>query len=147
MDQQGLYHQIGQTPTPSAPTPTPEDEKRANILCIISLACELLPILVNTIFSLFSSTLKEVAEVDVQSAVTFSDILMNVWGTVCVALMIAGLAIMIYVRVRYPQNVFGKVLMWVYIIVGVISIIIFIVYILFIIWACVSCMSCITGLG
>lgn len=147
MDQQGLYHQIGQTPTPSAPAPTPEDEKRANILCIISLACELLPILVNTIFSLFSSTLMEVAEVDVESTVTFSDILMNVWGTVCVALMIAGLAIMIYVRVRYPQNVFGKVLMWVYIIVGVISIIIFIVYILFIIWACVSCMSCITELG
>ena len=89
----------------------------------------------------------ELTEVNVDTeASALSEICTNIFGTVSLLLMIAGLAIMIYVRVKYPKNVFGKVLMWLYIIVGIISIIIFIVYILFIIWACVSCMSCINEL-
>ncbi len=146
MEQQGIYHQLTDPQLP--PEPTPEDNKRANILCIISLVCEILPFLIATILSIFTSTITELSEVNVDTeASALSEIFTNIFGTVSLLLMIAGLAIMIYVRVKYPKNVFGKVLMWLYIIVGIISIIIFIVYILFIIWACVSCMSCINELG
>ncbi len=146
MEQQGLYQHFTDPPKPSSPTP--KDDKRANILCIISLACEFLPFLIASILSIFTSTITELTEVNVDTeASALSEICTNIFGTVSLLLMIAGLAIMIYVRVKYPKNVFGKVLMWLYIILGIISIIIFIVYILFIIWACVSCMSCINELG
>jgi len=144
MEQHGLYQQLTDPQIPQMPQePTPEDNKRANILCIISLACELLPFLLASVFSFFTSTLTEVTEVDLDAASSASDILMNILSTGCLLLMIAGLAIMIYVRVKYPKNVFGKVLMWLYIVLGTIAIIIFIVYMLFILWACISCFSCI----
>lgn len=41
------------------------------------------------------------------------------WGS-----RIAALALMIYVRVKYPNNIFGKVLMWIYIALIVIGIIV-----------------------
>ena len=146
MEQSGIYHQLTDPQMPSAPTP--EDNKRANILCIISLACEILPYLIASILSIFTSTITELAEVNADTEVNaLPEIFTNILGIACLLLMIAGLTIMIYVRVKYPKNVFGKVLMWLYIIVGIIQLIIFIVYILFIIWACVSCMSCMGQLG
>lgn len=146
MEQPGIYHQLTDPQLP--PEPTLEDDKRANILCIISLACEILPILITSILSIFTSTITELMEVNMDTeASALSEIFTNIFAIASLLLMIAGLTIMIYVRVKYPKNVFGKVLMWLYIVVGIIHLILLIAYILFIILACVSCMSCIGQLG
>lgn len=100
-----------------------QDKKQANILCLISLACELLPAILACISF---SALRQIFEVNVTSEPT-NDILQNILSVVCVILMITGIAILIYVRVKYPWHVFGKVLMWVYIILAVICIILLIV--------------------
>ena len=41
--------------------------------------------------------------------------------------LIAGIVLVIYVRVKYPKNIFGKVLMWIYIVLAVLILIAFIV--------------------
>ena len=43
---------------------------------------------------------------------------------------IAGIVIMIIVRIKYPQNTFGKVLMWVYIVEYILLIILGIVIVI-----------------
>jgi hypothetical protein len=55
------------------------------------------------------------------------------------ALLIAAFVLMIYVRVKYPKNTFGKVLMWVYISVIVIYMIFIIVIFISIGLACGAC--------
>lgn len=123
---------------------TPNDEqnnKHANTLCAISLICELIPLILSGIFL---STMNSMTEINTPA---FSEMFMNVLSTLELLLVIAGLILMIYVRVKYPKNIFGKVLMWLYIALAVIGIIIFIVYLIFVMIACISCISCLQELG
>ncbi|MBE5865906.1 MAG: hypothetical protein E7292_06820 [Lachnospiraceae bacterium] len=116
----------------------PDDNQKANILCAISLACELLPIIASTVFmSLISSA-------NVSDTSSALDLLMDIMGSIGSLAMIAGLIIMIYVRVKYPKNVFGKVLMWLFIVGAIIAVIIAILYAILLAVACYSCFSCIS---
>jgi len=72
------------------------------------------------------------------------DLLMDIMGSIGSLAMIAGLIIMIYVRVKYPKNVFGKVLMWLFIVGAIIAVIIAILYAILLAVACYSCFSCIS---
>lgn len=115
-----------------------EDNQKANILCAISLACELLPIIASTVFmSLISSA-------NVSDTSSALDLLMDIMGSIGSLAMIAGLIIMIYVRIKYPKNVFGKVLMWLFIVGAIIAVIIAILYAILLAVACYSCFSCIS---
>ena len=63
---------------------------------------------------------------------TASEALIAISGCVSMLLGIAALVIMIYVRVKYPKNIFGKVLMWVYIAL-------FTMYIIFMVAVIIAC--------
>ncbi|MBP5269014.1 MAG: hypothetical protein J6Z29_10710 [Ruminococcus sp.] len=95
---------------------SPEDKKRANNLCLISL-------ILGHGLSLFSYILTQIIDMHTYS----------IFGT---AGLIAFI-LMIYVRVKYPKNKFGKVLMILYIV----EIIIAIIALIAIIAACASCLN------
>ncbi len=103
------------------------NDSRANKLCVIGLVCLILPIL-----GLMLEVLLPAGGNKVVATISFIFQLMY----------IAGLVIMIYVRVKYPANVFGKVLMWLHIIVGVIFLIILIAAIVMCAVMINGCMSC-----
>ncbi len=96
---------------------TKEDKDKANLLAAISLLCFLAPWLISGLF------LKT----------DFEYIVSNLSGV----LELASFVLMIYVRVRYPKNVFGKVLMWLYIVLGILFIISMIIFFV----ACISCVQ------
>ena len=98
----------------------PEDQKAANILCIVSLILMfILPFICSIIVVLMmeylpeDSTITQVAWLILGGITTFSPLL--------------SLGMMIYVRVKYPKSTFGKVLMWLYIAFVVIAVIAIIV--------------------
>ncbi len=85
-----------------------KENKMANILSIISLIC--------VFFSPGLYLLLNVANE-----------LIGIINSLVGILMLAGIALMIYVRIKYPNNIFGKVLMWLYIIMLVLYIILIII--------------------
>ena len=87
-----------------------EDDKKANLLCTISL---ILGFGSGMIYAILSSIFKELEPF-------FSSIY-----SLC---PLASLVFMIIARVKYPNNKFAKVLMWIYIILTILGIIAFIVF-------------------
>lgn len=86
-----------------------EDDKKANKLCIISLVLKYVPsIIIGGVYG---------ASVDSSNSIANALTLLLGLGP------LAALILMIYVRVKYPKNTFGKVLMWLYIIEIVFSLI------------------------
>lgn len=112
---------------------SPEENKRANILCVISLACEVGPMFLNGILS---ALLTVNGVWNVGDAQAFME---NIGGVLSGLLFIAGIVLLIIVRVKYPKNVFGKVLMWVYIVIGVIMLLLMIAAMVFLMVACNAC--------
>lgn len=106
-----------------------EQKKEGNFYCIISTVCMGVSFL-----SVFLTTMIS------EGAVVFTGML-NIITTV------AAYVLMIYVRVRYPKNIFGKVLMVIYIVVAIITVLLvigaIILFYLFIKMLEVSC----SGLG
>jgi membrane protease subunit (stomatin/prohibitin family) len=91
----------------SKPKESPKDEKHANILCAISLVCmHGVPALLGALMKLVDAF---VYDEDV------SMIFSGVMALLVFASWIAAVVLMIYVRVKYRNNVFGKVIMWIYI--------------------------------
>lgn len=129
------YSDMNQTPDDH------QDDKLANTLCIISLVCEIVPIIISGVLMY---VLSEMTEGDTFAV---ADMVANVMGIFNILCAIAGLVLMIYVRVKYPKNIFGKVLMWLYIVVAVTALIAFIIYMVLILVACISCFSCIQSMG
>ena len=121
--------------------PQQSEGKTPNILCAISLACEILPTVISGI------TISALYNVMDENASSLSDIVTNILGIFDFILMAAGLILMIYVRIKYPKNVFGKVLMWLYIASAIIMVLLVIAYALIAFIACMSCISCIQDLG
>ena len=115
-------------PAPIAPVPpapvynntsnddlSPEDRKKANILCIISL-----------VLMFVFSTLMSVVIMAINNSSNSSEIgtvITGICGFLSTGSEIAAIAIMIYVRVRYKNSIFGKVLMWLYIVIGILILI------------------------
>lgn len=107
---------FGMTPNITFDVETPEDKKKANTMCIISLV---LAFCVNPVIVAFSR--------NGDDNISFLNGISS----------IVALILMIYVRVKYPKNTFGKVLMIVYIVffvLGLISLILMIAM-------CASCMK------
>lgn len=86
---------------------TPEENKKANTLCLISFACAAWPILYLALGLAFGFG---------------GDSLLGQVAAYLRGLsLLAALVLMIYVRVKYPQNKAGKRLMIAYIIVAVLA--------------------------
>ena len=124
---------------------TPEDKKKGNFWSWISLACFAGGFVVDALMAVFMGVLNSITY-NLTSTANVSEMtnaaseaFIAIGGCVSILLAIAALVIMIYVRVKYPKNIFGKVLMWVYIVL-------FAMYILFmavVIIACgIACAAC-----
>lgn len=83
------------------------NESLPNFLCGISLVCMYVPTLLLTILTSIEINFDYMSVLNIFASLT----------------SLAAWIIMIYVRVKYPKNTFGKVLMWFYIFSTVISIV------------------------
>ena len=124
---------------------TPEDKKKGNFWSWISLACFAGGFVADALMAVFMGVLNSITY-NLTSTANVSEMtnaaseaFIAIGGCVSILLAIAALVIMIYVRVKYPKNIFGKVLMWVYIVL-------FTMYIIFmavVIIACgIACAAC-----
>lgn len=111
------------------------NDKQVNILCLISMACVFVPTIVSILFLSVWDALTTV-RFDESSAGT---LIGNIWSILATLLLIAGIALLIYVRVKYPENKFGKVLMWIYIALAILMIIAIIVIIIACSMAMITC--------
>ena len=101
-----------------------ERNKKATILCIISLGLHFLP---EMITGAFSSIVEEISKTaDIASS---ADIFTGITSILLGGTYIASWVLMIMARVKYKENKFAKVLMWVYIgilAVGILAVILII---------------------
>ena len=101
----------------------PDDERKANVFCIASLICVFLPRVLQFLgYLLFGTLLQQVGRESV-----LYDRISGALSALGIVFLIAGIVLVIYVRVKYPKNIFGKVLMWIYIVLAVLILIAFIV--------------------
>ena len=101
----------------------PDDERKANVFCIASLICVFLPRVLQFLgYLLFGTLLQQVGRESV-----LYDRISGALSAFGILFLIAGIVLVIYVRVKYPKNIFGKVLMWIYIVLAVLILIAFIV--------------------
>lgn len=118
--------------TPS-PTPvvkqekpfTPEDKKKANILCVISLVLQVIPwgfLIMDSIIESITGTINEIVGPGIDHA-RILGVAEDAFSVFFILVDIASLVLMIIARVKYPKSVFAKVLMIVYIVLYVTSII------------------------
>ena len=115
---------------------TPQEKKTANLLCILSLLCEVFAVG----YFLFDGAIgfTHLRTDQITQAVVMVDRVLETFSGIA---LIAGIVILILVRVKYPANVFSKVLIWVYVIVTLLII----VAIVLLIMACFS--ACTKGAG
>ena len=90
---------------------TYEENKKANLLCVVSLVLMFAPLL------LYCAGL-EIADtyLNIDFTGSFAHLCICMSQLFVGGCAIASLVVMIYVRVKYPQNTFGKVIMWLYIV-------------------------------
>ena len=112
-----------------------DKNNRANNLCAISLMCIIVPIV---LFLTFGVT---------KVGIEIPDIIYQLISMSEGFMIIAGIVLIIYVRVRYPKNVFGKVLMWSYIVFAIIVFALFVASMIFIYILCNSMMEGCRGIG
>lgn len=110
-----------------------QDKQTCNILCIVSAILFGLP-LITDISSFLLSTLTTTE----QMATLLSDYSTLFFGMTGI-FQIAGIVLMIIARVKYPQSVFAKVLMWVYIAMIILYIILMILVIIALVAICSAC--------
>ena len=132
---------------------TLEDKKKANLLCIISILLFIVPSLIAIIMAIVIASidlssggnlLSELYSASLNSPVDLG-ITSQIMGISYVVMMgishfarIASFVMMIVIRVKYPKNTFGKVLMWIWII-GILIIISLVIF------AVVSCINFISS--
>lgn len=121
-----MNNQLNSQFPPQEITYDKETNKKANILSLISIFLLYLNIGVALVFEYLK--------------IEMNDLIENVTGI----FPLIGLIMMVYVRVKYPKNVLGKVSMWLYIATFVISIVLFVVAIV----ACgITFVACVEGCG
>ncbi len=94
---------------------TEQDRKKANILCTISL---ILFFVVSNICALLVFLVNET-----ELPFRVRDVLSSLFGLLVTCSEIGAVVLMIYVRVKYRKSVFGKVLMWLYIVLAAMAVI------------------------
>ncbi len=123
---------------------TPEDKKKGNMWSWISLGCYVSQFVINVAVVILSGALSTTfTEIEELSELTYglSEIIVTIGSCVSGLASIAALVIMIYVRVKYPKNIFGKVLMWVYIALFIMYIVAMVAIIIACGIACNACMD------
>ena len=122
---------------------TVEEKKKGNLWSLISLICFVSRFIIGIVIAFISGVMVELfSESEELSSITtsFSELVYILGSGVSILLAIAALVIIIYVRVKYPKNTFGKVLMWIYIVMFILYIITMAVVII----ACgIACSACI----
>ena len=98
---------------------TPEDKKKADKLCLISLLLFFIPDIVGC------TILRFIEDVNDGISAVFA---------LC---PLAAIVLMIVARVKYPKNKFAKILMWVYIALIIAGIL----FLILILAACAACLS------
>lgn len=88
------------------------NNKTATILCIISLICCYGPYLLELIFSTVFVGVVGDNEV-INNAFT---VIVGILQVLTIIGVIASIVLIVIVRVKYPTNTFGKILMWIYIV-------------------------------
>ena len=106
---------------------TDEDKQKANLLCIFSILC---------MFAApgIAGIMTKISEVVFYGG-AIEGIVNTILATFACFGWIAGIVLMIIVRVKYSDNTFGKVLMWVYIALAIIGVIVGMI-VLFTVIAC-----------
>ncbi len=127
---------------------TPEDKKKGNFWSWISLGCFAGRFVVDIVIALVSgmatsifSSISSVSDIEQigEATTVVSEMIFAIGSCASLAMGIAALVIMIYVRVKYPKNTFGKVLMWVYIVLFALYIIAMVAFIIACGIACAAC--------
>lgn len=121
---------------------TPEEKKKGNFWSLMSLICFVSRFIVNIVIMVLVSGAELMVEA-YQDLNRITDMISTssaiIGGGIEILLSIATLVIIIYVRVKYPKNVFGKVLMWVYIVLFALYIIAMVAFIIACGMACAAC--------
>ena len=102
----------GKMPRPEL---SPEDKKQADKLCIISMILMFAPMVVIFLKNIILGLLFDAGKEEFYYNIASSYVLGSILTFLMAGCGIAALVLMILVRVKYPQSVFGKVLMWLYI--------------------------------
>ena len=106
---------------------TPEEKKKGNFWSLMSLICFVSRFIVNIVIMVLVSGAELMVEA-YQDLNRITDMISTssaiIGGGIEILLSIATLVLIIYVRVKYPKNVFGKVLMWIYIVLFVMYVVI-----------------------
>lgn len=128
------------------PQEKPTKDHTPDILCMISILCEIVPFIMDGVFTGAVQTLSyKVSENPGLMMIR------NLIGSLAGIGFVAGIVLLIIVRVKYPQNTFGKVLMWVYIVFAVLCFLAFFLFLVACSIACngasSSCFSCLQDMG
>ncbi len=132
---------------------TLEEKKRANKFCILSILLFIGPIVLNYIFAFIVYMCEQKMGIDIHYNTYYNfDTLDNlsrvftisytILKAVGILSMISSFIIMIMVRVLYPLNVFGKVIMWIYISMFIVFLVLFIILMIACNMMVDSCVSC-----
>jgi hypothetical protein len=111
--------------------PIKKDTTKGNTFPILSLVLMVAPLVLEIILSLVTGIMDAFVETGFENELgTIIEVLNSSWQvTVVIAEIlfwgarVASVVILIYARVKYPDNVFAKVLMWIYIIIAVLWIV------------------------
>jgi hypothetical protein len=106
--------------------PNQKDTTKGNTFPIISLVLMVAPLVLEIILSLATGIMDSFVENGFENELgTIINVLNSSWEVtvviaeiLCWGARVASVVVLIYARVKYPDNVFAKVLMWVYIIIA-----------------------------
>ena len=130
----------GKMPRPEL---SPEDKKQADKLCIISMILMFAPMVVIFLKNIILGLLFDAGKEEFYYNIASSYVLGSILTFLMAGCGIAALVLMILVRVKYPQSVFGKVLMWLYIALAILVVVFIAVTIIACGLAFISCVrSC-----
>lgn len=111
---------------------SPEDNKKANKLSLISLALFFGP-------SILTGVIVPIVGSITEGSGSVYNMLTGILSMIDGSAWLASIIIMIIVRVKYPKNVFGKVIMWIYILLIILSVVLFAIVM---ISCAIMCRSC-----
>ncbi len=134
------------TPTKVKPdkhsSETPEEHRKGNLFSWISVACSVGSKLLGFLCGCVAGLIGKGTALDWSDNPLIQGLGVLLYGVTGLA-ELAGFVLMVYVRVKYPKNVFGKVLMWIYII----GFILYLVAAIVLLIACISCANSCSGMG
>jgi hypothetical protein len=118
--------------------PNKKDTTAGNTFPILSLVLMVVPLVLEIILSFATGIMDSLVATGFENELgTIIDVLNSGWQvTVVIAEIlfwgarVASVVILIYARVKYPDNIFAKVLMWVYIVFAILALVFFAVMII-----------------